>query len=299
MVVLAGSGSGLVDVASGRVRALAGHDVRAIDGPWAVLDGREVAPWAGDGGPRAGASVPPEDMALTCVAALPDPARAALVGSEGAHVFLYRGDGAMQPVSSFDTAEGRPDWYTPWGGPPDVRSASSSPEGTLLVNVHVGGILRSTDEGTSWQPTIDIHTDVHQVLALGGGRAVAACAAGLATSEDDGVTWAIHDEGLHATYARAVAVAGETLLLSVSAGPGGQEAAIYRRPLSGGPFERCGGGLPSDLGGNVDTAWLVGAGDGTAAVATKNGTVFVSRDEGATWETGGPAVPDLRCLVLD
>ncbi|MGH9177122.1 MAG: WD40/YVTN/BNR-like repeat-containing protein [Acidimicrobiales bacterium] len=297
MVVLAGSGAGLVDVASGAVRAMAGRDVRAVSGQWAVLDGREVARRDGEG-PAAGAAASPEGVALTCVAGLAGPGPAALVGSAGAHVYLYRAGGDLEPVASFEAAEGRPEWYTPWGGPPDVRSASSSLGGTLLVNVHVGGILRSTDEGASWQPTIDIHTDVHQVLALGGGRAVAACAAGLATSEDDGVTWAIHDEGLHATYARAVAVAGATVLMSVSAGPGGQDAAVYRRPLAGGRFERCGGGLPGDLGGNVDTAWMAGGDDGTAAVATKSGEVFVSYDEGTTWERTGPAVPDLRCLVV-
>lgn len=300
MVVLAGGASGLVDVASGSVRALAGREVSAVDGEWAVLDGREVARWSGEDAPIA-AAAGPDGVALTCVTALAGWApAAAMVGAAGAHMFLHRAGGGLEPVASFEAADGRAEWYTPWGGPPDVRSASCGPEGTVLVNVHVGGILRSTDGGASWRPTIDIHTDVHQVLALGGGWAVAACAAGLAVSEDDGVTWALHDDGLHATYARAVAVAGGTLLLSVSAGPGGQDAAVYRRPLAGGGrFERCGGGLPDDLGGNVDTAWMVGDGDGMAAVGTKGGDVFVSHDEGSTWAPAGPAVPGLRCLVLD
>ena len=34
---------------------------------------------------------------------------------------------------------------------------------TLFVNVHVGGIVRCDDTGPS--PTLDIHADVHQVIA--------------------------------------------------------------------------------------------------------------------------------------
>ncbi|MGH9281791.1 MAG: WD40/YVTN/BNR-like repeat-containing protein [Acidimicrobiales bacterium] len=297
MAVLAGTVSGLVDVASGAVREFGGREVRAVDGDWAVLDGREVGR-RGRHGPFAVTA--PAGVTLHCVAALPGRSPTALVGAGQAHVYLCRDGGPLEEVAGFEAAEGRDEWYTPWGEPPDVRSAAVGPDGTILVNVHVGGILRSTDAGASWRPTIDIHADVHQVLSLDGGRAVAACAEGLAVSEDDGETWTIRDEGLHATYARAVAVAGGAVLLSVSAGPGGEQAAVYRRPLTGSrPLERCGGGLPDDLGGNVDTAWMAGTASGTAALGTRHGDVFVSHDEGSTWEQVGQGVRDLRCVVLE
>ncbi|MDP9386866.1 MAG: hypothetical protein M3Q48_02790, partial [Actinomycetota bacterium] len=231
---------------------------------------------------------------LTCVAG---PAGGpALAGTAEAH--LYRVGAGLEAVEGFEHVEGRDRWYTPWGGPPDVRSLSVSPTGTVLVNVHVGGIVRSTDGGRTWRPTIDIDADVHQVLALDAGAAVAACAEGLATSDDDGATWTIHDDGLHATYSRAVAVAGDAALFSVSDGPGGRRAAIYRRPLAGGPIERLHGGLPGDLGGNVDTFRLAGGPDGAAALATPAGDLYASCDEGSTWEQVAAGLPPVRCLVL-
>lgn len=181
----------------------------------------------------------------------------------------------------------------------DVRSVCTAPTGAILVNVHVGGILRSEDDGANWWATIDLDHDVHQVLALDATLAVAACAHGLAASHDGGATWEVDDEGLHATYSRAVAVAGETVLVSVSSGPQGREAAVYRRPLHAeGRFERCRAGLPEWFDENVDTFRLAGAPDGSAALATRGGAVYVSIDEGRTWEQAASALPPVRCVVV-
>lgn len=293
MAILVGTRSGLVDAATGAVVDFVGRDVTAASGDWVVLDGRQLRRRSA---PNGGAVRIDGEPAVTCVAGVGH-GHGALAGTAEAH--LYHVAGRVDRVESFEAAAGRDEWYTPWGGPPDVRSIDVGPDGTVLVNVHVGGIVRSTDRATTWAPTIDIHTDVHQVRSLKGGKALAACAYGLATSDDDGVTWAVSDDGLHATYARAVAVAGDMVLLSVSAGPGGGRAAVYRRPLAGtGPLERCTAGLPDDLGGNVDTFWLAGGADGAAAVATSAGEVFASRDEGATWAQVGARLPAVRCVVL-
>lgn len=292
MGMLAGTRSGLVDVPGGGVVAFAGHDVRAIDGDWVVLDGREVRRRGDADGD--GPVVPVED-ALTCVTERLD--GTALAGTTGAH--LYRIVAGPERIVSFDRAAGRDAWYTPWGDPPDVRSMAVAADGTVLVNVHVGGIVRSADGGGSWLPTIDIHADVHQVIAFGGGRAVAACAVGLAHSADNGATWSLHDHGLHATYARSVAVAGATVLLAVSEGPGGDLSAVYRRPLEGdGPFQRCSSGLPVNLGGNIDTFWLAGTPDGRVAFTTPTGDAYASADEGATWSRVATGLPPVRCLLL-
>ena len=281
--LLVGSTGGLHRVADGHTD-LGGRRVTALAGAWAIVDGRSV--WHGD------AIVEElEGPAATCVLAEGD---GALVGTAEGHLVRVPG-GA--PVPSFESAPGRDRWYTPWGGPADVRSVAVAPDGALFVNVHVGGILRSVDGGGSWEPTLDIDLDVHQVAVAPDGTVVAATAYGLATSVDGGGSFELSDDGLHATYARAVAVAGDTVLLSVSTGPDGRRSAVYRRPLHGdGPFRRTSIGLPGTLPGNIDTFCLVADGD-RAALGTVAGRVYASDDGGATWSTVA-AGPPVTCLTF-
>ena len=125
----------------------------------------------------------------------------------------------------------------------------------------------------------------------------AAAAVGLARSDDGGDTWTVEREGLHATYSRAVAVVGDSVLLSASTGPGGRQSAIYRRPLDGGSFERCRGGLPEWFSSNVDTGCL--AADGAIAVfGTRDGMVYLSEDGGRTWEVAAAGLPEVTCVSL-
>ncbi len=207
-----------------------------------------------------------------------------LIGTAQARLFRLRRD-TVEPVEGFDEVPGRDGWYTPWGGPPDTRSMTADAAGTVYANVHVGGIVRSAPDG-GWQPTIDIDTDVHQVIAHPDrpGVVLAATAYGLARSDDTGDTWDLSDEGLHAPYCRAVAVAGETLLVTASTGPSTRRAAVYRRPLDGqGPFERCETGLPEWFTSNLDTHCLASRGS-AVALGTAEGAVWMSRDEGRSWE---------------
>ena len=278
----------LVGTPAGRVRLgdgveLAGEPVTAMAGEWAVTGGRTL--WQGTE-----RVVDLDGPAATCVL----PTRTGVfVGTEEAHLLRFV-DGVVEQVVSFDEAEGRDGWYTPWGGPPDVRSLSAGPDGSVYVNVHVGGILRSNDGGRAWHPTIDVDLDVHQVVATGDG-VLAATAYGLARSVDGGRDWDVLADGLHATYARAVTVAGDTVLVSVSRGPGGQESALYR--LVDGAFERCSDGLPQWFPGNVDTACLAASGD-TVAAGTADGSVYVSTDAGRHWDLAASDLGRVSCLTL-
>jgi hypothetical protein len=282
--ILVGTGSGLHWVADGHTE-LEDRAITALAGGWALVDGRAV--WRD--GDWVGKEV--EGPAATCL--LPVDGGLLLGTAEARLVRHPTGEG----VASFDDAPGRDEWYTPWGGPADVRSLAAAPDGTLYVNVHVGGILRSTDGGATWEPTLDIHLDVHQVIVADDGTVLAATARGLATSTDAGHTWTVADDGLPATYARAVAVAGDTVLLSASTGPDGRRAGVYRRPLKGGqPFRRSAIGLPGTFPGNVDTFCLVADGD-RAALGTFAGRVYASDDAGASWSTVA-AGPPVTCLSL-
>ena len=272
-----------------------GRDVTAImrDGPqlWALLDGREL--WhAPESEPRLVAALDGAETA-TCFA-MTD---AVHVGTEGARLFRLVGDTALEPLAGFDDAPGRDSWYTPWGGPPATRSISEWDE-NVYVNVHVGGILHTTDAGASWTPTIDIDADVHQV-ATAEGLVLAACAGGLATSTDRGATWTIRDEGLDAPYARAVVVCGDGVLVSASTGPRGGRAAVYRGGLTGGAFERCTEGLPPWFEDNIDTFWLDSPPNGDlAAFATSAGSLYASEDAGASWNEIAAGLPAVRHVLV-
>jgi photosystem II stability/assembly factor-like uncharacterized protein len=206
---------------------------------------------------------------------------------------LRQHGGGLERVEAFDRAEGRGDWYTPWGGPPDTRSITEW-GADVYVNVHVGGILRTSDGGASWTPTIDIDADVHQVTVTEG-LVLAACASGLAQSEDRGATWSMRDEGLETRYARAVAICGETVLMSASNGPRGGDAAVYRANLTGGAFTRS----TEPVGGNIDTHCLDALPDGSAAAyGTPDGLLFWSADQGTTWEHAGSVAGAVRFLLV-
>jgi hypothetical protein len=284
VTILVGTAAGLHRVEDGHTD-LADRAIVALAGDWALVEGRRV--WRG--GDWLGGEL--DGPAATCVLPLDG---GVLVGTAEAHLVRMPGG---ERVPSFEDAPGRDRWYTPWGGPADIRSLASAPDGTLYVNVHVGGILRSTDGGETWAPTLDMDLDVHQVVVADDGTVLAATARGLATSADKGETWAVVDEGLPATYARAVALAGDTVLLSVSTGPDGRRAALYRRPRAGnGPFRRSAIGLPGTFPGNIDTFCLVADGD-RAALGTFAGRVYASHDAGASWATVA-AGPPVTCLSL-
>ena len=245
-------------------------DIRSASGPWAVTgegllrDGKQVA----DAG----------EWSLNCVLDRGD--APPLVGAAEAHLLVLDGD-RLVPLDGFEHAEGRESWYTPWGGPPDVRSLAADDAGGLFVNVHVGGILRSLDSGTTWGDTIDKDVDVHRVLCHDD-LVLAACGdGGLAVSHDRGATWTFRTDGLHGTYCRAVAIANDTVIVSASTGPFTKEGALYRAPLRDDDttFERC----TDVFGFNIDTFQLAASG-ADVAFGTEDGEVYRSTDEGLTWD---------------
>jgi hypothetical protein len=298
--ILVGTREGLHEFADGRAlepRRIGWEDsptsvtalARAQSDVLAIVGRNEI--WRTSGGSEWAHVASQLNLDLECLA---DTDAWVFVGTSEAHLARVS-DPGLQTVEAFDRIPGRDEWYTPWGGPPATRSISEMDE-SIFVNVHVGGIVRTRDAGESWQPTIDVDTDVHKVWA-GPGGTFAACALGLAVSDDDGDTWRIEADGLHSTYCRGVAVSGDTLLLSASAGPRGGRAAVYRRPLRGGPLERCRTGLPEWSDGNIDSASLDAMPE-LAAFGTAEGRVFASTDEGASWNEVAAGLPSIECVLV-
>jgi len=280
-----------------RVDELAGREVPALavdgDRRWAIVDGKEL--WASPRGARWSLVAKVPRRKATCLAATPG---GLLIGTAGAHLLRLDGD-RLAPIRPFDEAEGRSAWHTPWGAPADTRSISAG-DTAVYVNVHVGGVLRSADGGASWRPLLDIEHDVHQVLAPAArpGLVLVAAYDGFGVSEDRGDTWRWENDGLHAHYCRAVAVAGDVVLVSASAGHHGRRAALYRRPLAGGAaFERCRDGLPDWFPDNVDTGCLAARGR-IVALGSADGSVFLSRDAGLRWQAVAKGLAPVRGLAL-
>jgi hypothetical protein len=259
---------------------------------WALIDGREV--WVEEGErwqKRASVEGPP----ATCLA---PGAPGLLVGTETAHLLRLMGD-RLEPIDAFESVDGRETWHTPWGDPADVRSLAVDPvEGTIYVNVHVGGVVRSQDGGRTWTPTLDIDVDVHQVIVHPARSKTVLVAAfdGFGLSRDGGDTWSFATAGLHAHYARAVAIADGAVLLTASTGPNGRRSALYRKSLDGpDEFERCREGLPEWFSDNIDTACLATAGP-LVAFGTEDGRLYRSADGGVAWELVAKGLPSVRSV---
>jgi len=296
--VLVGTADGLHEWGAHERSQLVGREITALarEGGtwWAIVENQTLWRSRRDGswGEVAGLA----DPQVTC---LSPTASGLLVGTAGAHLFRLD-EAKLVPVESFEEVEGRSTWYTPWGEPPDTRSISDGPAGTIYVNVHVGGVVRSTDRGRSWRPTLDIHADVHQVLAHPEmpGLVFVAAAVGLGISDDAGDSWRFETEHLHGVYMRAVTLAGDTILVSASTGPRGRHAALYwRRFARDEPFERCRQGLPEWFRGNIDTYCLAASGP-VVVVGTHDGVVFHSMDQGRSWEMLAKGLPPIQCVAI-
>jgi photosystem II stability/assembly factor-like uncharacterized protein len=237
-------------------------------------------------------------------------ATAIYLGTDDAQLLRVGAEGTAEPLPAFASVPGREAWYAGSAivdgrrvGPPlGVRSLAATGDGAvLLVNVHVGGIPRSTDDGRSWQPTLDIELDVHEVCThpTDPRYAVAAAAAGLCSSADAGRTWRVETEGLHASYCNAVAFFGADVLISCAEHHFAAQGAVYRRPLaSQGPLERLGGGFPEWTAGIVDTRCIAVRGR-VAAIADGGGNLHVSTDGGASWSVRERGLPGPTGVLID
>jgi hypothetical protein len=218
------------------------------------------------------------------------------VGTDDAHVLRVDPDGVLQPLKGFDSVEGRDTWYAGsaiidgkrMGPPLGIRSMAVTCDGdVLLANVHVGGIPRSIDAGLTWQPTISIESDVHQVCAHPSRPylVIAASAEGLCISRDAGATWIIEQRGFHALHCSAVAFGRNDIFVSAATDPFTKQGAVYRRPIdSDCPLELVGGGMPTWTEGSADTD-CIATRDATVAVIDRSGRLYVSEDDGATWSS--------------
>lgn len=293
-----------------RRHELAGQSVCALTsdgqgGALAIVDQHTLSRRSPDGSWSTIAHWP--SAALSCSVAAGD---RIFVGTDDARVLLAGPDGKIEPLPGFDSAPGRESWFAGTAivdgktvGPPlGVRSISATRDGSLvLANVHVGGIPRSTDGGQTWQPTIDLHSDIHEVRVhpTRPGRVAAAGAVGLCTSRDAGVTWQVETAGLHGHYCSAVAFVGDDVLVAASEDHFAPEGALYRRSLSDptSGLQKVQSGLPRWCSGIIDTHCIAAHGV-HAAAADCGGSVYGSDDAGRNWFRRADGLPKPSSVLI-
>jgi len=244
---------------------------------------------------------------LSCCMAVRD---TIYVGTDDARMLrLSEESGALDPIDGFDNVAERDAWFAGSAivngqrvGPPlGIRSVVANSNGSILfANVHVGGIPRSIDGGRSWQPTIDINSDVHEVCGhhADPGIVVAAAAVGLCISRDSGSTWTIEREGLHAPHCSAVAISGDDILFSAAKDPFAVEGRIYRRPLKpDGRLTAVEGGMPAWTEGIVDTGCIAAKGS-SIAVADRAGNLYRSDNFGRAWLLRSTRLPPASGVLI-
>jgi hypothetical protein len=306
-------GAGLFVVSAGTPDQEFGHElgdrpVRALasdghGGALAIVDGRSLLRRAPDG---VWSTIATAELDLACCVTVDD---TIYVGTDDARVLRVSAVGEIEQLQGFDDVAGRDQWFAGGAlidgkfiGPPlGIRSITTNSDGTvLLANVHVGGIPRSVDRGTTWQPTIAIESDVHEVRAHPRRPNIMAAAAaiGLCTSSNGGASWEIEQRGLHASYCSAVAFAGDDILVSAAVDPFAPQGAVYRRSVDEHcPLVPVTGGLPKWLDGKVDTGCIATQGS-AVALADRSGNLYVSADSGRTWSREVSRFPTPSSILI-
>jgi photosystem II stability/assembly factor-like uncharacterized protein len=188
----------------------------------------------------------------------------------------------------------RPTWRfppRPWTS--HVRWIAPNPHDgdLLLVGIELGGLMRSSDRGGSWQDhRSGAQRDVHSLAwhRRVEGRAYEAGGGGAAWSSDGGETWQPADAGRDRHYTWALAVDpddADAWYVSASTGPfaahGGAdpEARIYA--WRGGEWRALAGGLPEPL---PAMPYALVATEGRLFAGLADGQLWESTDRGESWQ---------------
>ncbi|HEY1370425.1 MAG TPA: hypothetical protein VGF23_25070 [Gaiellaceae bacterium] len=210
---------------------------------------------------------------------------------------LFRSDDGGETWEALDALlelPSRPTWSfppRPWTS--HVRWIAPSPHEAdlLLVGIELGGLMRSTDRGASWEDhRPGAQPDVHSLAwhPRAAGRAYEAGGGGSAWSDDAGESWHPADDGRDRNYTWSVVADPEDpdcWYVSASTGPfaahgrGDPQARLYRR-RDGAPWQPLAGGLPEPL---PAMPYALVASDGRLLTGLADGQLWESRDRGDAW----------------
>ena len=230
-----------------------------------------------------------------------------LIGTTPPHVYRFIEDSTVSLCSRFETLAVRSQWYTPWGGPPAVRSLAATTDGWIYADIHVGSIMRSPDQGHTWEPvTPTLHKDVHEVATTpaSDNHVYANTYLSVYISDDRGKTWHHCSDSLRNRYGRGITINPRNpsiMLCGVSDGPTGVNVhgQLYYSDNMGNTWHHITQGFPPSTRQNIDTFHIAYMDQNTAWVADEN-NLYLSQDQGQTWElywTASEEILTLSCRI--
>ena len=232
-------------------------------------------------------------------------------GTEPPKIYRYKCNNQhWELVTDLSTLEIAKTWYTPWGGPPAVRSAAPTYSGDLYLNIHVGGVLRTLNRGETWLPTNEgLELDVHEVAACRKreNAVYTATANGFFLSQDGGESWKARNDGLANRYTRGIAIhpdQPETILISGSpTSPGGwrihgKQFSLFRTTDDGKHWTKVTHGLPEESDSEIDTHGIAFSREISDQVlcGLRSGELYASSDAGVSWSSVSDNLPSIRSL---
>jgi photosystem II stability/assembly factor-like uncharacterized protein len=227
---------------------------------------------------------------------------------------LYRsedGGRSWQRLPALRDLPSEPRWSFP--GRPwthHVRTIALHPSDPdwLLVGIELGGVMRSTDAGSSWTDhNPQAHSDAHRLLThpLAPDRVYEAAGQGIALSEDRGSSWRRFEEGLDRRYAWAAAIDPadpDLWYVAISSGPfaahgrGNGEARIVRSSGNGWGATAEWGDAPELRRMPYALATLPGV-PGALVAGLRGGVLMLTEDAGESWSRMQVELPDVVDLA--
>lgn len=235
-------------------------------------------------------------------------------GTEPSALFRSEDDGASwQELSTLRELPSAPTWSfppRPWTSHVRWIALSWSDPDLLFAGIELGGVMRSTDGGRTWEDRKPgSYHDAHAILThpTAAERVYEAAGGGVAMSTDAGATWQEVDEGMDRHYVWGLAVdPADPDLWYVSATfsarhahdrRGDAQALIYRKQGDA-PWQALDGGLPQPL--SVMPYALVAPLDrpGELYAGMQDGQLYHSADKGDSWRRLDVQVPALLALAF-
>lgn len=182
---------------------LAGRDIErvAVKGPVALImltDGEVIVHHEGLGRQtyRSGFRVHVDSLLV-----LSEYPLSFLVGTEGGSLFRCDAlNDELRPVRvcSFEDLDCREGWYAPWGDSVTIRSLARTPDGWVYAGIEAGSLMRSHDQGRTWQAVApSLNEVVQQVMVCPAApeRIYVNTTGGPYVSYDHGTSWIHRAQG--------------------------------------------------------------------------------------------------------